>query len=280
LRPERLRDLVAQNLEEINPLLAHYGGEPISAAEVEAQIEDALAAGKRLERYIGNAGQYLDRAISEGRNVLFEGAQGALLDLDHGTYPYVTSSSTVAGGVCQGSGIGPTRIDRVVGITKAYTTRVGAGPFPTELEGPLAEQLRSAGEEYGATTGRPRRCGWLDVPALRVAIRVNGLDGLALTKLDVLGKQREIKICVAYRVDGREVDELPADVDDLARAEPRYASFRGWTEDLGGARSVAELPAAARDYLAAIEKLTGVPFYVISVGAERAETIVVDDPFA
>ena len=280
LKPERLRELVAQNIEELTPLIVHYGGEPPTQAEVDAQIEDALAAGKALARYIGNAGQYLEQQIVAGRNVLFEGAQGALLDIDHGTYPYVTSSSTLAGGACQGAGIGPTRIDRVVGITKAYTTRVGEGPFPTELEGVAGESLREAGAEYGATTGRPRRCGWLDIPALRVAVRVNGMSGLAMTKLDVLQGQGDIKVCVAYRLDGELLDELPADAADLERAEPQFETFAGWDEETSTARTLDELPGAARAYVRALEELTGVPFYLVSVGAERDATIMIVDPFA
>ena len=192
LRPDKLRSLVAQNLEELRPLIAHFGGKTLDQAWVDDMIANAVAAGKQLEPHLGNAGAFVDSAIAANKNVLFEGAQGALLDIDHGTYPCVTSSATIAAGACQGTGIGPTRIDRVVGITKAYATRVGGGPFPTQLEGDEAESLREAGGEYGATTGRPRRCGWLDLPALGLAIRVNGMSSLALTKLDVLGGRHRV----------------------------------------------------------------------------------------
>jgi len=279
LRPARLRALVEQNLNELNPVIAHYGGKAPSSEEVEGWIEFALAAGERLAPHIGNAGQFLEQVIRDGKNVLFEGAQGALLDVDHGTYPFVTSSSTLAAGTCQGTGIGPTRIDRVIGITKAYTTRVGGGPFPTELEEEAGEALRKAGAEYGATTGRPRRCGWLDIPALRVAVRLNGMDGLALTKLDVLRGRGEIKLCVAYRLDGRELEELPSEADDLERAEPVFRTFAGFDEDISGVRDVGDLPPRAREYVQAIEGLTGVPFYFVSVGAERTQTIALREAF-
>ena len=213
------------------------------------------------------------------RGVLFEGAQGTLLDVDHGTYPYVTSSSTIAGGACTGVGVGPTEIDAVVGISKAYCTRVGAGPFPTELTGPEGDRLRESGGEYGATTGRPRRCGWLDIPALRLAVRLNGMTGLALTKLDVLSGVRPLPICVQYRLDGQLVDELPGDADDVVRAEPVYEMHDGWSEDVKGARDLDDLPAGARRYLRRIEDLLGIPLALVSVGPGRAETIVLLNPF-
>jgi adenylosuccinate synthase len=191
----------------------------------------------------------------------------------------VTSSSTIAAGACQSGGIGPTRIDRVVGITKAYATRVGAGPFPTELLGAEGEALREAGGEYGATTGRPRRCGWLDLPALRLGVRLSGMDGLALTKLDVLAGLPEVAACVAYKVDGVEVDELPTDPDDIARAVPVFERFPGWTS-LAGVRTWDDLPEPARRYVEAIRAKAGVPFYLVSVGPDRVETITLEDPFA
>jgi adenylosuccinate synthase len=280
LRPARLRELVLQNLEEVGALIRHYGGQPPTDAEVDLQVAAAAAAGEQLRPFIGNAGRFVDQAIRSGKNVLFEGAQGAMLDIDHGTYPYVTSSSTVAAGACQGCGIGPTRIDRAIGITKAYATRVGGGPFPTELHGEDAEKLREAGAEFGATTGRPRRCGWLDLPALRVAVRVNGLDGLALTKLDVLAGRDQVKVCVAYRLDGEEVDELPLDPEEIERAEPVYATFNGWGGIDRGVRTLDDLPRPARDYVRAVQGLIGVPFVLVSVGPERDETIELHDPFA
>lgn len=278
-RPERLRELVEQNLEELRPLIAHFGGKPLDARWVDDVLAAAISAGKKLAPHVGNAGAYIDEAITEGKRVLFEGAQGALLDLDHGTYPFVTSSTTIAAGACQGTGIGPTRIDSVIGITKAYATRVGAGPFPTQLEGEEAESLREAGGEYGATTGRPRRCGWLDLPALRLAIRINGMSGLALTKLDVLRGRHPIKVCVAYKVDGVEQAEMPRHLDELERAEPVYRDFAGWDDDICGVRDIAELPEAARAYIEALERLAGVPFFLISVGPDRNQTITLQNAF-
>jgi adenylosuccinate synthase len=230
--------------------------------------------------YTGDASRHVARAIASGQHVLFEGAQGCLLDLDHGTYPYVTSSSTIAAGACQSAGLGPTAVDAVVGITKAYATRVGAGPFPTELHGEAGDRLRNAGGEFGATTGRPRRCGWLDLPALRMGARLSGMTSLALTKLDVLADLPTVSVCVAYKVDGKELDEPPIDPDDIARAEPVYASFPGWGKLPSDARDVTELPAPARAYVETIERMAGVPFCLVSVGPDRTETIRLHDPFA
>jgi adenylosuccinate synthase len=279
-KPARLRELVAANLDELAPLIAHLGGAAPSAPEVERWIDEALAAGRALAPHTGDASRHVAQAIAGGRHVLFEGAQGCLLDLDHGTYPYVTSSSTIAAGACQSAGIGPTAVDAVVGITKAYATRVGAGPFPTELHGEAGDRLRIAGGEFGATTGRPRRCGWLDLPALRMGARLSGMTSLALTKLDVLAGLPEVSVCVAYRLDGKELDEPPIDLDDIARAEPVYASFPGWDVLPSPARGIADLPAPARAYVETIERMAGVPFCLVSVGPDRSETIRLRDPFA
>lgn len=280
LRPTRLAALVAANLDDLAPVIAHLGGAAPTSAEVERWIGEAIAAGERLRPYTGDAGRHVANAIARGSHVLFEGAQGCLLDLDHGTYPYVTSSSTIAAGACQSAGIGPTHIDAVVGITKAYATRVGEGPFPTELHGEAGERLRRAGGEFGATTGRPRRCGWLDLPALRMGVRLSGMQSLALTKLDVLCGMSEVYVCVAYKCDGRELDEPPTDPDDLARAEPVYARLPGWGPLPPDARTISDLPAQARAYVETIQKMAGVPFCLISVGPDRSETIRLQDPFA
>jgi adenylosuccinate synthase len=280
MKPARLRELVMANLDELMPVIEHLGGTAPAAAEIEGWIEGALEAGQKLAPHTGDAGRHVARKIAEGAHVLFEGAQGCLLDLDHGTYPYVTSSSTIAAGACQSAGIGPTQIDSVVGITKAYATRVGGGPFPTELLGEAGDRLRIAGGEFGATTGRPRRCGWLDLPALRMGVRLSGMSSLALTKLDVLASLPEVSVCVAYEVDGRELDEPPIDPDDIARARPVYATFPGWGELPGGARTISDLPKTARDYVEKIERMAGVPFCLVSVGADRTETIRLRDPFA
>jgi adenylosuccinate synthase len=280
LKPERLRELVAANLDELAPLIAHLGGAAPSASDVARWVDDAAAAGRALAPHTGDAGRHVARAIAAGRHVLFEGAQGCLLDLDHGTYPYVTSSSTIAAGACQSAGVGPTAIDAVVGITKAYATRVGSGPFPTEIHGEAGDRLRVAGGEFGATTGRPRRCGWLDLPALRMGARLSGMTSLALTKLDVLADLPEVSVCVAYRVDGKELDEPPIDPDDIARAEPVYTSFPGWGKLPSEAHDVRDLPAPARSYVETIERMAGVPFCLVSVGPDRSETIRLHDPFA
>lgn len=280
LVPARLRELVSANLDELTPLITHLGGAAPDAAEVERWISEALAAGERLAPSIGDAGRHVHRAIGAGQRVLFEGAQGCLLDLDHGTYPFVTSSSTIAAGACQSAGIGPTQVDAVIGITKAYATRVGGGPFPTELHGAPGEALRQAGGEFGATTGRPRRCGWLDLPALRMGVRLSGMGGLALTKLDVLSSMPEVSVCVSYRVDGRELDEPPGDPDQLARLEPVYAKYPGWGPLPSDVRELSDLPPAARDYVASIERLAGVSLTLVSVGPDRNQTIRLADPFA
>jgi adenylosuccinate synthase len=278
-RPDRLIAKVEANLDELRPLITHLGGTVPTSGEVARWIDDAIIAGEKLRMYTGDAGRHVAHAIAKGQHVLFEGAQGCLLDLDHGTYPYVTSSSTIAAGACQSAGIGPTMIDAVVGITKAYATRVGEGPFPTELHGEAGQRLRDAGGEYGATTGRPRRCGWLDLPALRMGARLSGMQSLALTKLDVLANLPEVQVCVSYQLDGKELDEPPTDPDDLARAQPVYAKFPGWGALPSKARNVADLPPTARSYVETIEKMAGVPFCLVSVGADRAETIRLHDPF-
>jgi adenylosuccinate synthase len=206
--------------------------------------------------------------------VLFEGAQGTLLDIDHGTYPFVTSSSPIAGGATTGGGVGPLQIDNVIGVLKAYSTRVGSGPLPTELHDEVGEHLTAVGREFGTTTGRRRRCGWLDLVPLRHATRVNSTSSLMLNKLDVLTGLPELKVCVAYRIDGHTTEEWPADAAALVRAEPVYRTFPGWTEDLRGAKSIDTLPTAARQYMAAIEERTGAPITILSVGPERTQTLV------
>ncbi|GBL28206.1 adenylosuccinate synthetase [Actinomycetota bacterium] len=209
--------------------------------------------------------------------MLLEGSQGTLLDVDHGTYPFVTSSNPTAGGACTGSGIGPTKIDRVIGIIKAYTTRVGSGPFPTELFDEDGEALRRIGGEVGVTTGRARRCGWFDAPIARYAVRVNGLTDFFLTKLDVLTGWEKIPVCVAYEIDGKRVEELPASQTDFHHAKPIYEYMPGWSEDITGARKLSDLPQAAQNYIAFLEKISGAPMSAIGVGPGRDETIVVKD---
>ena len=277
LQPEGLRERIAQLCDLKNfELVERLGGEPIDAAEV---TERALEWGRRLEPYVDHTERTLARALRAGKNVLFEGAQGSFLDIDHGTYPYVTSSNCVAGAVCAGAGVGPTRIDGVLGITKAYTTRVGGGPFPTELEDELGEQLRTQGAEFGATTGRPRRCGWLDGVMLCEAATVSGYTALAVNKLDVLSGLDEIRIATSYRIGGKSTDEFPMTLSEIEGAEPVYESHPGWSEDITGCRRFEDLPRAARDYVSRVEALVGVPVELISVGPGRDETIARSDPF-
>ena len=287
LRPARLREIALHNLEETAPLIRHLGGEPPSGDALERILDEYAAQGEKLRRYVGDASRLVHDEMKRGRHVLFEGAQGTLLDVDHGTYPFVTSSSTLAGGACTGAGIGPTGVSSVIGIAKAYSTRVGGGPFPTELHGEAGDALRKAGAEFGATTGRPRRCGWLDIAGLRLAVRWNGLSGLALTKLDVLAGLKKLKICVGYRLaplaGGSGVsdvrDELPTDPEDIERATPVYEELDGWDADLRNVREVEDLPVGARRYIRRIETLLGVDCSLISVGPGRAETIMLRNPF-
>jgi adenylosuccinate synthase len=227
-----------------------------------------------MKPHVGDVSAALWDELKAGRRVLLEGAQGTLLDLDHGTYPFVTSSPASAAGAPLGVGLGPRAVDHVIGVTKAYTTRVGNGPFPSEMPDAEAARLREAGEEYGATTGRPRRCGWLDLPALRYACRVNGLDALIVTKLDVLDRFGEIRVAVGYEIDGRPVTHFPPDARALARCTPVWRSFPGWRCETTGARHWSDLPAAARDYLAWIEKETEVPISRVSVGAARDAELI------
>jgi adenylosuccinate synthase len=230
-----------------------------------------------LRPYVADTVLLLDQALKAGKTVLLEGSQGTLLDVDHGTYPFVTSSNPTAGGACTGSGIGPTQISRVIGIVKAYTTRVGSGPFPTELFDEDGEKLRTIGGEIGVTTGRARRCGWYDAPIARYAVRVNGLTDFFLTKLDVLTGWDKIPVCVAYEIDGKRVEELPASQSDFHHAKPIYEYLQGWKEDISKARKLSDLPKAAQDYVAFLEKISGAPMSAIGVGPGRDETIVVKD---
>jgi adenylosuccinate synthase len=276
LHADRLRALLEHNLEETGAYIDARGGKVPS---VDATLAEYLGYGELLKRHFADASRLIHDEMKRGKHVLFEGAQGALLDVDRGTYPYVTSSSTIAGGACTGAGVGPTSITAVIGIAKAYATRVGGGPFPTELTDALGDRLRETGGEYGATTGRPRRCGWLDVAALRLAARWNGLSGIALTKLDVLRGLPRIRICVGYTVDGDQRDELPTDPGDIGRAVPVYEELDGWDEPTSEVRDLEALPAAARKYVARVEALVGVDISLISVGPGRAETIVLKNPF-
>ena len=247
-----------------------YGGRRLNEDEI---IEAYIGYGNRLQTYVTDTSVLLNEAIDAGRTVLFEGAQGTLLDIDHGTYPFVTSSNTTAGGVCTGSGVGPTRIDEVIGVTKAYTTRVGNGPFPTELFDRTGDQIRALGHEYGATTGRSRRCGWFDAPILRLAARINGLTSLALTRLDVLDTLERLQLCVGYQCGDRVLDEFPSNPRILSRCTPIYEGMEGWCCPTREVRRFADLPQNARNYVERIAELGRTPVSLVSVGPERESTI-------
>jgi adenylosuccinate synthase len=253
-----------------------YGKEPVSFDQV---FEEALELGNYFADLVSDVSGRLYNLREEGKRIMFEGAQGSLLDIDHGTYPYVTSSNTTIGGVCTGAGVGPDAIDYVLGITKAYLTRVGGGPFPTELFDPAGERLARRGDEFGATTGRPRRCGWLDAVALRRMVKLNGVSGLCVTKLDVLDGFDEIKVCTAYRLFGDTLDAPPLDVTNWSDLEPVYESFPGWQDSSRGATRMEDLPSNARSYLEAMEALCGAPVHIVSTGPERSENIIIKYPF-
>jgi len=255
---------------ENNRILQALGAKPVSFREVN---ETYLAAGKRLRPFIDNTVVYLHRAMERGKNILFEGAQGTFLDIDHGTYPYVTSSNTTAGGACTGTGVPPHRIDRVVGVMKAYTTRVGEGALPTE-DMQLAQMLHNLGREFGATTGRKRRCGWFDAVATRYARMINGIDELTITNLDGLDHVDPIRVCVAYRLNGKRLTVPPCDARQLANCEPIYTDVRGWNTPTHSARTFSQLPPPARKYVRYISELTGAKLSMISVGPARGETII------
>ncbi|WP_392349445.1 adenylosuccinate synthase [Parasynechococcus sp.] len=276
LDEERLRDRLDGPLKEKNELLQTiYGVEPLDA---EAVIQEYLAYGRRLAPHVVDCTRTIHGAAKAKQNILFEGAQGTLLDLDHGTYPYVTSSNPVSGGACIGAGVGPTLIDRVIGVAKAYTTRVGEGPFPTELSGRLNDQLTERGGEFGTTTGRQRRCGWFDGVIGRYAVQVNGLDCLAVTKLDVLDELDEIQVCVAYELDGERIDYFPSSSDDFARCKPIFETLPGWQCSTADCRRLEDLPKTAMAYLRFLADLMEVPIAIVSLGANRDQTIVVEDP--
>ena len=270
-------DKLKEVLEEKNFYLTQYlGGEALSFDEI---YDSYRRMGERLAPYVTNVALELERARKEGAKILFEGAQGTQLDIDHGTYPFVTSSNTVAGGACHGAGVGPTSIDFVLGICKAYTTRVGGGPFPTELFDETGQYMRERGGEYGSTTGRPRRCGWLDGVVLKEAVRLNGLSALAVTKLDVLTGLDPLKVCVAYELDGERIENVPGNIRAVERLKPIYEEVPGWHEDISTVTRFEDLPENCRRYLRYLEEFSGVPVEIVSVGPAREQTIVLKNPF-
>ncbi len=266
--PDSLADAVRHNVDARNRLIAE------STMDWRQVIEDMRRAWERMGPWVTDVSLYLARARAARRSIMYEGAQGTLLDIDHGTYPYVTSSNATVGGVCTGLGVGPRAIDAVLGVAKAYTTRVGEGPLPTELTGEIGNRLRETGQEFGAVTGRPRRCGWYDAVAVRYAVRVNGLDALALTKLDVLDGLPELEVCTSYRCRGATLTEMPGDLAQLAACEPFYETLPGWTAPTKGIRRFDDLPREARAYIARLEEITGVPAAIVSTGSGREDTIL------
>ena len=267
------RTLLTDRVQRANRLLEMMGSPERASYDRHVELLERLAP--RILPLAADAGLLVHRAVREGKRVLLEGAQGSLLDVDHGTYPFVTSSNTTAGGAAVGAGIGPTLIHGVLGVVKAYTTRVGNGPLPTEAASPHGDRLRELGGEFGAVTGRPRRCGWFDATVVRYAARVNGLTGLAVTKLDVLDGFEEIPVCTAYRLDGEACDQMPAEIEALGRVEPKYEVLPGWIRPAGGARRLSDLPSEARAYLDRLEDLSGVPVRYVSVGTRRDQIIEV-----
>lgn len=278
LDPEEFREKLAYNLKEKNKIFTKVYGRP--GYSLEDILEEYTVYAEKLRPLVADTGRLINQALKEGKRVLFEGAQGTLLDLDQGTYPYVTSSYPVAGGACVGAGVGPTAIDSVIGVVKAYTTRVGEGPFPSEAKDAAGDYLRQRGMEFGTTTGRPRRCGWLDVVILRHAVEVNGLTGIALTKLDVLTGLDTLHICTGYRYRGEMLHDFPANLKVLQECEPVYEELPGWQEDISGARSLRDLPDNCRAYINRLEELLDVPVKMIAVGPRRDQTIVVSNIFA
>jgi adenylosuccinate synthase len=278
VEPQLLRAKLTDILPEKNFLLEKFlGDKPFTLEEI---LEPYTDMGQRLKPLVANVSVILQQTAQDSKNILFEGAQGTQLDIDHGTYPFVTSSNPVAGGAAVGSGIGPGALHRVLGIVKAYTTRVGSGPFPTECLDAVGTHLQECGVEFGSTTGRPRRCGWLDMVVLKEAIRLNGLTGLAITKLDVLSTLNPVRLCVAYELEGERRETIPATLPELERCRPVFEDLPGWPEDIQGVRHWQDLPAATQTYLQRIEELAGVPIQLVSVGPDREETILLHNPFA
>jgi adenylosuccinate synthase len=277
LDEDLFKDKLKDNIEEKNFLLTkRLNSDPVSFDAINSQFQQFA---EKLAPYLGNVSVELDQARKNGKHILFEGAQGTQLDIDHGTYPFVTSSNTVAGNACTGSGFGPVHIDAVIGILKAYTTRVGSGPFPSELFDDTGDQLQKKGGEFGATTGRKRRCGWLDSVVANEAVRLNSITGLAVTKLDVLSGQSTLKIATSYKADGKEFKAMPSNIRITEKVKPVYEEIPGWQEEIDTVRSVDDLPVQARDYIKKIEDITETPAVIISVGPARDETLLLKNPF-
>jgi len=277
LRPGLLKTHIEAACAEKNSIVRALFGTGTAALDPEKMFDEYAAAAELVRPFVTDTGRLLHKILAEGGSVMFEGAQGTMLDIDHGTYPFVTSSSATAGGAATGTGVGPTAIGTVISVTKAYVTRVGGGPFPTEIHDAAGEELRARGNEYGAVTGRPRRCGWLDIPLLRYSNQVNGAEWLVITKLDVLDTLAEIPVCVGYEIDGKTTDEIPADVDGLERIKPVYTTLKGWKESTEGITEFEKLPQAAREYLRFQERESGARIGMVSTGPDRDQTMVLPE---
>jgi adenylosuccinate synthase len=277
LRPELLKVHIEAACAEKNAIAWALFGNDTAALDSAQMYEEYAAAAEQVKPFVTDTGRLLNKILAEGGSVMFEGAQGTMLDIDHGTYPFVTSSSATAGGAATGTGVGPTNIGTVISVTKAYVTRVGEGPFPTEMSDAVGDHLRARGNEYGAVTGRPRRCGWLDIPLLRYSNQVNGAEWLVVTKLDVLDELEEIPICVGYEIGGRVTDEIPADVRGLEQIKPVYTRMKGWRSSTDGIKEFDKLPAAAREYLRFQERESGAKIGMVSTGPDRDQTIVLPE---
>jgi adenylosuccinate synthase len=277
LSPETLMEKLNANLKQVNFLMKNLYKSPVfNAGKI---FTEYMEYGRKLKKHIADTDIIINDAVSKDKNILLEGAQGTLLDIDHGTYPYVTSSNSTAGGACTGLGIGPSKITSVLGVVKAYTTRVGSGPFPTEITGPIGEKLRAKGGEFGATTGRPRRCGWLDIVILKHAVRINGLSGLAITKLDILDGLEKIQICTAYKYRGKTYTDFPKEPAVFEKCVPVYEEIEGWKESTLGTKEFKKLPKKAQAYIRRIERLVGIKAYIVSTGKKRDELIMLKEPF-
>jgi adenylosuccinate synthase len=277
LRPELLKTHIEAACAEKNTIVRALFGTGTAALDSQKMYDEYAAAAEQVRPFVADTGRLLNGILAAGGSVMFEGAQGTMLDIDHGTYPFVTSSSATAGGAATGTGVGPTAIGTVISVTKAYVTRVGGGPFPTEIEDAAGEELRARGNEYGAVTGRPRRCGWLDIPLLRYSNQVNGAEWLVVTKLDVLDTLAEIPVCVGYEIDGKVTDEIPADVEGLERIKPKYTTLKGWQESTEGITDFEKLPVAAREYLRFQERESGAKIGMVSTGPDRDQTMVLPE---
>jgi adenylosuccinate synthase len=277
LRPELLKTHIEAACAEKNAIVRALFGAGTAPLDPEKMYDEYAAAAEQVRPFVADTGRLLNKILAAGGSVMFEGAQGTMLDIDHGTYPFVTSSSATAGGAATGTGVGPTAIGTVISVTKAYVTRVGGGPFPTEIHDAAGEELRARGKEFGAVTGRPRRCGWLDIPLLRYSNQVNGAEWLVITKLDVLDALAEIPICVAYEINGKTTDEIPADVDGLEKIKPIYTTLKGWQQSTEGITDFEKLPQAAKDYLRFQERESGARIGMVSTGPDRDQTMVLPE---